>query len=134
MNAYEQFETNTDVETKGVELDYGDFQIQVARSGGANQQYNKLLESLTKPHRRAIQTDSISETVMNKIMHELFAKTVVLGWTNMKDRAGKELKFSVENCVQLFVDLPELFTDIKVQAANIALFRKEAVSGEVKNS
>lgn len=124
MNVYEMFETDKSVEKDGVEIDYGEFKIQIARSGGANQKYNNIMKRLSKPHERAIQTDSLSDEVAKKILIECHAKAVVLGWTGVEDRGGNEIPFSVENCVKLFEDLPDLFEDIKTQAGKSSIFKK----------
>lgn len=134
MNVYEMFETDKATEEKGVVIDYGEFQIRVARSGGANQKYNKLLEVLTKPHRKAIQTESISPEIVKKIMIEAHAKTVVLDWENVKDRDGELIPFTVENCIKLFEDLPDLFADVQEQSAKTGMFRKDALEEAVGNS
>jgi len=132
LNAYEMFETDKAVEESGVELDYGEFQIKIARSGGSNQRYNKILEALVKPHQRAVQTETISRDVVNKILIEAHAKAVVVSWEGVKDRDGNLIEFSVAACIKLFNDLPDLFEDVKEQAAKTGLFRKqinEEISG-----
>jgi hypothetical protein len=127
MNAYELFETDKKVEEDGIDIDYGEFQIKIARSGGANQKYAKTLEILTKPHRRAIQTETADVKLVQKLLVEAHAKAVVLGWTGVKDREGKPMKFSVDNCIKLFNDLPDLFSDVQEQAAKTGLFRKTVI-------
>ena len=127
------FETDKKVEKEGIVLDYGEFKITVARSGTQNQRYNKLLETLTKQHRRAIQTETIDPKTINKILMEVFAKTVVLSWENVKGRDNKTIEFNYKNCIKLFSDLPELFEDIKEQSAKMGLFRKEVLEENIKN-
>ena len=134
MNVYELFETDKSIEENGIELDYGDFQIKVARSGGANQKYNKTLEHLSKPHRRSIQTETIDAKTIQKLLSDAHAKAVVIGWVDVKDRDGKKIPFSVENCIKLFDDLPDLFEDVREQAAKTGLFRKAILEESAKNS
>ncbi len=124
MNPYEMFETDKKAESEGITLDYGSFKIIIARSGGGNQKYQKILESLTKPHRRAIETESISASQINNIMIEAYCKAVVLGWEGVEDKNGDEIVFNYENCKKLFSDLPDLFNDVKEQASKISLFKK----------
>ena len=67
-----------------------------------------------------------------RIMHKVFAQTVVLGWEHVQDESGKEIPFTVENCITLFETLPDLFLDIQDQAKRAALFRaanREAAAG-----
>jgi len=124
MNIYEQFETDKDVEKDGLTIDYGNFSFRIARAGGSNVKYNKILNLLTKPHRRSMEVGVMDDEVAKKIMREVYAKTVVLGWDKVTDRDGKEIKFSWQNCVKLFNDLPDLFADIQSQAVQSALFKK----------
>jgi len=133
MNVYDMFETDKDVEAGGLDLDYGEFKITIRRSGGANQQYNKTVEQLAKPHRRAIQTETIDANVINKLLSDAHAKSVVIGWDGVKDRDGNEIPFNVENCIKLFDDLPDLFEDVKEQAAKTGLFRKTVLEESVGN-
>lgn len=122
-NPYELFDTNKDHERKGVELDYGDFQITVARAGGDNRAYNKLLEAKTKPIRRALAAGQVDPKRTTAIMREVFAETVVLGWSGVTDKKGKKMAFSTKNVVTLFTDLPDLFQDVMSQASGFQLFQ-----------
>jgi len=133
MNVYEMFETDKASEEKGIVIDYGEFNITIARSGGANQKYNKILESLTKPYRRAIQTETIDPEIVKKLIVEAHARAVVIGWDGIKDRSGKKMEYSVENCIKLFTDLPDLFDDIREQATKTSLFKKEITKEEMGN-
>lgn len=136
---YSQFETSKDVEKQGVILQYGKnskgemIEIRIARAGGANNAYSKLLEAKIKPYRRQIQNDTMDNDVAERITKEVYAKTVVLGWTGVEDRDNKPLDFTVDNCVKLFDDLPDLWSDIQAQSVNVALFRAEVLEADAKN-
>lgn len=121
-NPYELFGTDGDKEKAGIDLDYGDFKIRVARAGGSNRRYFKVLEQKSKPIRRALATGAADPKQVSAIMREVFAETVVLGWEGVTDREGNELPFSKENAVKLFKDLPDLFADVQVQASSYAQF------------
>ena len=71
--------------------------------------------------------------VADKITKEVYAQTVVLGWENVEDENGEELEFSVANCIKLFTDLPELWSDIQQQATRASLFRAEILENDSKN-
>lgn len=133
MNVYEQHETDKKVEKEGVILDYGDYSFRIARAGGSNQKYNKTLARLTKPVTRLIQTEKIEIEVLTKILIQAHAEAVVLGWTNIKDRKGKKIPFSVKACVELFTDLPDLFEDVKTQAQNLSLFAMDIKDEQAGN-
>ena len=132
---YELFKTDEKFEVEqGVTLDYGEFKIRIARAGGANKRFGKLLNTRLKPHRRQMETDTMDEKVALKIMIETYADTIVLGWEGVKDETGKIMVYSKENVIKLFTDLPELFRDVQRQADNVALFRAEELAEDSKNS
>lgn len=138
MSLYSQFTTDPQLEREGVLLEYGTSStgqpvtIRIARAGGANVQFQKRLEALTKPFRRQIQTETIDQKVSEKLVRQVYAETVVLGWENVEDRDGNPIPYSRDACMKLFDDLPDLFLDIQEQAQRVALFRttiREADAG-----
>jgi len=131
---YELFGTNTDHETKGVEIDYGSFSITVARAGGSNRKYAKILEQKTKPIRRALATGQVDPKRVVAIMREVFAEAVVLDWQGVTDKEGKKLAFNTKNCIKLFEDLPDLFADIQNQASSLQLFQDVDTEADQGNS
>ena len=139
MSLYSQFKTDKTIEKDGIVLEYGMnskkkiIGIRIARAGGANVQYSKLLEAKIKPYRRQIQNETLDNDIADKITKEVYAQTVVLGWENVEDENGEELEFSVANCIKLFTDLPELWFDIQQQATRASLFRAEILENDSKN-
>jgi len=132
-NLKKMFSTDKNIEKEGVILDYGDFKVKIARAGGANKSYQKLFERLTKPHRRAIETETINEKLLGKIMHEVYAKTVVLDWEGVTDDNGDELPFTSETCIEMFQEMPDFYVDIFNQSNKIALFKQEVKETDEKN-
>lgn len=136
---YSQFTTDTKLEREGILLEYGTARngqpitIRIARAGGANAQYLKRMEALVKPYRRQIQTETIDGKVVEKLIRQVYAETVVLGWENVEDRDGNPLPYSRDNCLKLFDDLPDLFLDIQEQAQRAALFRAELREADAGN-
>lgn len=136
MNVNSFFGTDKDVETQGIELDYGDFWIKVARAGGANKKYNRVLEAVSKPYRRAIANGTLPNDKANEILKEVYAKAVVLDWggDGMVDVDGiTPLQFSAANCLALFNRLPDLFDDVKAQAESFVNFKIEDAEADAKN-
>lgn len=134
MSMYKSFETDKDIERQGVWLDYGQFRIRIARAGGANKDFKKVLDRLTRPHRRVIANDSMDEAVAAGILRRAYAKAVILDWET-RDKAGdlqegieqkdsdELLPPSLENIVITLRALPDLFTDIQEQATSSALYK-----------
>lgn len=145
---YELFKNDENLETKGVELDYGDFRITVARAGGTNKKFPKTFEAKTRPYRRAIAAGTLDPEVDRKVMAEVYADSVVLGWArNVKNEDGsvtvkngvipgpdgEDIPFTKANVIKLFMDLPDLFADVVEQAGKIGLFREDEKEVDAKN-
>jgi hypothetical protein len=139
MSLFKQFATDPELEKKGILLDYGknadgtSICIRIARAGGANKQFDKRMEALTKPIRRQLQNETAEAEQIDTIFRKLWAETVVLGWENVQDEDGKPIPFNVANCVALFDKLPDLFADIQEQSRKAALFRKANLEADAKN-
>jgi len=143
MGLYDTFETDASLEETGVAIDYGDFRIRVAHSGGANKKYLAMIETKLKPLRRAMEAGSISNERAGSIMAEIFAKSIVLDWETLvdgewvqgiEDRDGNIVDFNETNVIATFKALPRLFQDIQEQSASIQNFRKAELEEEAKNS
>lgn len=135
MSMYSQFKTNPDIETKGVVIDYGWGRITIARAGGANTKYKRVLAAKAKPYRRAIQTETMDEKRELEVMAETFAETVVLNWEAYVDgkfKVGIEIEGSdkllpvnAKNITDTLLKLPDLFLDLAEQASKVSLFLEE---------
>src|SRR3990167_4970546 len=145
MSSYDLFRTNPSLEQEGIYLDYGKFRVRIARAGGANRQFQKVIERKTKPHRKAIQLGLMDEKVMRRLLLESYAEGVIVGWeipdgdgwkSGIEDPADatKTLSYSRDNVVAVLEALPELFLDIKDRSEEVALFRDEQRDTDGKNS
>lgn len=132
---YSKFGTSKDAESgAGVDLDYGKMgKFRIHRAGGSNARYKNFAQAKMKPYNRQIQAGTMDDDVATKLMVEIFAKTVIVGWAGVKDRDGKDLPFSVDNAIQLFTDLPDLFSDIRAAALDHQTFMAEEKEIAVKN-
>lgn len=136
---YSQFKTDENTEKKGIILEYGlnskdePIQIRIARAGGGNTAFNKLMEAKVKPFRRQIQNETIDNKQVEQIMREVYADTIVLGWDGVEDENNDPLEFTRENAIKLFTDLPDLFRDIQEQSQRSALFRSTILETDRKN-
>lgn len=133
MSIYNSFNTDPELEKRGVILDFGNGEwVRIARAGGGNKKFIQLFESLMKPYRRAFELGTMDDEKAAKIMHEAFAKAIVLEW-HITGPDGNEIEFNVENAIKVFQDLPEFFGTIKAEAENRANFRRKAQEEESKN-
>lgn len=131
MSLYKSFSTNKDLERDGIVLDYGTndagspIQIRIARAGGNNQKFAKVLEAKLRPHKRAMANETMDNGVAQRLLIETYAESIVLGWEGVQDRDGQDMPFNKQNVIKLFTDLPDLFTDVQQQAQKAALFRDQ---------
>lgn len=151
MGLSKQFATDMSLETKGIVIDYGTDRITIARAGGANKKYERLLEAKTKHLRRALVVGAVGNEQSMAILHEVFAETIVLGWevntgtaTKPKWEKGIDpkdageigdnlLPVNADNIKKVFIHLPDLFLDIQEQARAGALYRQEINEAQAGN-
>lgn len=136
------YKTNPGLEEKGVVIEYGEgVEITIARAGGQNKKFAKVLTRLTKSHRRAIQTDTLDEKIGRRIMLQAYAQTIVKDWkgitkdiiTENDTDATTPLECTEENIIKVFEALPDLFEDVSKMSNNISLFREEILAADSGN-
>jgi len=143
MSMYKQFGTDRELEKKGIVLDYGQFRVTVARAGSANHKFVRTHEILTKPVRRLIEQEILPVEKEREISRQLYARAVVLNWEVKDDKEkwkqgieapdGSILPYTEENVINTFAALPDLFTDIQIQASKMQLFRVADREADAKN-
>ena len=134
MNLYKTFKASDDLEKQGIDLQLGDdISFRLARAGGSNSRFSKLLGDKLKPYRRQIDNGTMDDAVAAKIMAEVYADTIVLGWSGVTDEQGNQLAFNRDNCVKLFTDLPELFRVVQEEAGRLSNFRSAEREEDAKN-
>ena len=153
---YKTFETDTDLEREGILVNFGSVKFSLARAGGRNKAFRDLFNAKAKKHRVELDNETLSDEVADRIMAESYAEAVVLGWWTRKEdengdpildkkgeeqwddhivnREGKKVKYSVDECVKLLLDLPDLFQTLQSYAQKAANFRKEFEEEDEGNS
>lgn len=139
MSLYDTFASDEKSEKDGIILDLGlnskeePIEIRVRRAGGANTRFAKVFEQKSKPYRRLMEIPgALDEKTNMRVMREVYADAVVVGWTGVEDKDGNAMEFTRENVIQLFTDLPNLFRLVIKESQNEALFRasiRESESG-----
>jgi hypothetical protein len=137
---FELFKADESLEKQGVNIDYGTFAFTVARAGGENEKYKRVMKKLFAPHRRALQTETIADEMVDKIMIEGFVVGCLLGWRcdkhgegKMEGPKGEAIEFSKDNAISLLTTLPDLFRDLQEQAGKLANFRAATVEDDAGN-
>lgn len=139
MSLYSQFATDKSAEVEGVWVEYGANEdgsipaFKISRMSKANKKYTKALERATRPHRRAIELETMNNDLAERLFMEVFVDTVLLDWKGIKQRDGEELEFCKKNALKLFEDLPELYDDLQEKAKKASLFREETLEEEAGN-
>lgn len=135
QSIYDLFATDPKAEAgEGLVLDYGAFgRITIRRAGGANRAFARTLEARLRPYRRQMQAGTLDEAVAERLLAEVYAETVLLGWEGIRGRDGQEIAFSASAAAKLLTDLPELFRDIQEQAQKAANFRAAELAETAKN-
>lgn len=152
---YKMFASDEAMEKEGVLLNFGDVRFLIARAGGANRKFAEVFKDKAKPFRYAIDHGQMSEEDSNRLMAEVYAETVVLGWESVvrdedgrvvktaagqpkvqkkiEGKDGKLVPFTTESCIDLLCDLPDLFRDIQKMAGEAANFRKDEEAEDAGN-
>lgn len=126
--------TDAIMETGGVWIDYGaSGKFLIARSGGANTKFAKVLEAKMRPYRRQMDQGKLDNEIANKVLMESFVEACLLDWANLTYQDGKALKFSKPNAIKLFTDLPDLFGDLRDQSSKMATFQQEEIEDDAGN-
>jgi len=146
MGAYDKFAVDTDLEQKGVVIDYEEFRVTIARAGGSNKRYQKALEKFSRPFQRAMQTETMSNTKAEDLLKQAYAQEVVLNWEVPaaagkwkkgipNPDGGKDLPFNTENVLKVLRDdrLGDLWVDLKNQAGKGAIFRASLAEAQAGN-
>lgn len=142
MSMYKTFGTDENFETNGIMLEYGSFRVKIARAGGKNKRFAKVLEAKAKPFRRAIQTEMLDPEQGLAMLRDTYAEAIIISWETLVNGEfvsgieapdGSLLPFSKENVALTLKNLPDLFADIKDAADKAALFRSTIVEADAKN-
>jgi len=100
------FGTDPTKEQEGVVHEMGDgLKMRIARIG--NPKYQKRFQALSKPHRRAIRRSTLADEVAEKLLVQCLSETIVLDWEGLEEN-GEEVLYSLENCIRILTDYPEL--------------------------
>jgi hypothetical protein len=124
------FGSNPGKETEGVVIQYGTLRVRLARAGGANKQFAKVLEEERRPYARLITNDILPDDLARDMMYRTYAKTIVLEWSGMV-YGGAEVPFTVDNCIKMFNEMPEFFQFVFEESKRLSNFRDR--EAEVKN-
>jgi len=134
---YERFGTDSQKETEGVTLDFGDFKIKIRRLGGRskelakwqtklNQKYNLTMKDMTVDNADEMMR-YITELAAQYLIADWQTKTPGGQWRKGIDQRGKIVPFTTANVLKVLNDLPD-FTDLIIkEATDVEKFREGAL-------
>jgi hypothetical protein len=146
MGLFKTYKTDTKLEKKGVAYtpDASTI-ITLARAGGANVKFGKLLDAKAKPFRRQIEAGTLDPELDRKMMAETYAEAVILNWETLDEdgvphqviEADPDLADSYEgsidamgcvpfnknNVVVTLLALPDMFMDIQRNASQASTYQ-----------
>ena len=140
---FKQFNTNKELEASGVWLNFGGYEIKIARAGGGNKRHQPAAELHFREHRQAAAVGVLPEEVAERALHQVYADAIVLGWrTKQEDGSyvptiegpeGGPWEFTRDNVLKLFEAIPDLFKVIRGFAENYTTFQRVQRELEGKN-
>lgn len=143
MSLYSNFGTDPKLEQQGLRVEYATENPErpivfiLARAGGANKEFSRVLEQLLRPHRQALRAKVVSkelEKAVELIYMQVFARTVVKGWENVDDENGKSLPFTPDNALKVMTDLPQLYAALKSEAEDWTNYKLKELEDDAGNS
>lgn len=140
MGLYDTFETDADLEVKGIWINYGDFAVKIAAAGMKNKKYEKVAEQKFKPVRKMMELGALSNERSMQILAEIYAEAIVLDWQTGDEKGkieapdGTLIPFTKENCEKTLKALPRLLIDIQEQANSLSNFKRAEEEKEKGNS
>lgn len=147
MDLEDMYATDERMERGGVPFKIGKVTFGLARAGGANVQYTRLMAKKTMPYRRVLQNietnpDKLNEKTMNllrRLEMETVAEACVKWWKHddlgdnkLYAKEREILEFSTDNVMKLFKQMPAVFDALSERAKDLYNF-KAAVEADAKN-
>lgn len=123
---YSVFKTDQELEKKGVVINYGIAKFTVKRAGGANREFNNRLSEKSRAREKEIRTRTIDEDESRRILIEVYAESVVLGWEGVTDENGNLMEFNKKNFMKLMNDLPDFWDKFRDDCAALSTFQRES--------
>lgn len=99
MDIFSTYAVDESKELGGTWMEVGDAELLIARAG--NKAYIKLLGKEVERNQRALdRKDEAADALSDKIMIHVLAKTILLGWKNVKFK-GEPIEYSEDNAKML---------------------------------
>lgn len=119
------FKTNKSLEINGVDIEIEGVTFKCRRFHAGSTHVKAAYTRFLKPYQRHLQSNTISEALADKLDKQVFIAGALIGWTGLTDDQGIEIPFTEENALELFTELPELYTSLQNEATKLSNFMLE---------
>lgn len=124
LDIFSKYETDESAEANGVEVPLGTAKLLIARVGNPN--YTKKLTSLVERHKVALDIEGPEADALNeKLLVETIADTILLGWSGVCDREGKEFPYSKDNARKALA-MKDFRQDVMKLASDMEAYKVKA--------
>lgn len=133
MNTLEKlFKTDKVAEETGVDHYVGGgVTLTIARQG--NPAYQNYIGQLTKPYREEIEAKTLSDDIWEDIVVKAMAKTILVGWSGVKNDAGEDVTYSEEAAFSMMKDMPDLREVVSTFSMSMENYRVSELEDDTKN-
>jgi hypothetical protein len=147
---YNGYITDPAKEQAGIVKDFGDFVVTVARAGGSNEAYGRIMAELYLPYEQVMALDEMPEDKARELWYQGVARTVIKHWAfkspdpeNHKktilrdglgiDDQGQVVPATEANIIELFKAAHELFIEIRSFAERRENYSRANMQAAAKN-
>ena len=129
MKLGQAFAARADLEQEGVWIPvYGPkgdkAEILLARAGGRNSAYDAAMLRAGRPHRRLLEAGMAPPQLMDEILAEVYAETVVKGWRGLEDEDGNPIPYSRAKAAELLRAHPDFCDFVRDAAMSAQTFTR----------
>lgn len=132
MDIFDEFATDEKLEIEGAWIDYDDkTQFLIARE--YNDHFQRVFSETQEKHARELKakTDA-AKKLSGRLMIEIMAKTILLGWKGPVKVRGVAIEYSFENAVKL-LEFKGFRGWVASQAGNEGNYKAQAEEADAKN-
>jgi len=130
MDIFATYAVNEDLENNGTWMEVGDARFLVARAG--NKAYAKMFtKEYERNHKALERKDDSADKLAEQIMIKVIAKTILLGWENVKFK-GEDLPYSLANA-EMLLGLKDFRREIVKLADDFDSFKAQKAEEDEKN-
>lgn len=130
LDIFASYATDDNAELNGSWQQLGEGSLLIARSGNRN--YVRLLTSKVEQNQQLLdKQDDAAEKLSDDIMAEVFAQTILLGWSGIQYQ-GKDFPYTKENAKKALLH-KDFRREVDRLAENVDAYRMKVEGEQVKN-